>query len=453
MSRAVLLAALAALAGAPQAADRNARTYAASEDVFPNPERGLVLFSDLLKERDLGWIRQKGVTLVYVGVSLADYRGGPIDPAFLARLEQGFARVRAAGLKMILRFVYSNTLGQADAPKEIVLRHLEQLKPLFQAHSDVVAVYQAGFIGAWGEWHGSTNGLDAEGPRREILQALLNAVPVGRAVQVRCPGFKQKFAGGGPLTPAEAFKPVPRARIGHHNDAFFADANDMGTYDEPVKAWKDWVAQDGRFVPVGGETTAGPPRADGAAFLAELEQLRWSFMHFRYGDDLRKKWQAEGPFDAMVKRLGYRFSLVEASWAPAVRPGGELKLAFKVRNSGFAAPYNRRPAFAVLVGADGTRHAARLESVDPRRWEPGQETKGSVRLSVPAGLRSGRYRLFLWLPDDAPTLEARPEYAIRLANEKVWDAATGMNELGEVRVDPNAPGLYSSKSTRFAELR
>jgi len=426
------------------------RSYTPSEEDFPNPERGQLLFSDLLKERSLDWVKQKGVSLIYVGVSLAPYRAGAIDPAFLTRLEAGFARVRAAGLKVVLRFTYSGNLGDADAPKESILKHIEQLKPLIQTHADVIAVVQAGFIGAWGEWHGSTHGLDAEGPRREILQALLSAVPPGRFVQVRCPNFKAKFAGGGPLTPAEAHKPTPRARLGHHNDAFFSDANDMGTYDDPVKTWKDWVGQDGRFVPVGGETTGGPPRADGAAFVAELEQLRWSFLHWRYGEDLKKKWQEH--FDAVRKRLGYRLALVDASWPAAVRPGGELKLSVKLRNLGFAAPYNRRPAYVVL-SAEGMRHAARLESVDPRRWEPGQETKLSLKLSVPTTCKSGKYRLSLWLPDEAPSLEARPEYAIRLANADVWDATTGLNLLGEIRVDPNAHGMWNSKASKFAEIR
>jgi hypothetical protein len=38
------------------------------------------------------------------------------------------------------------------------------------------------------------------------------------------------------------------------------------------------------------------------------------------------------------------------------------------------------------------------------------------------------------LPDPAETLRADPRYAIRFANEGIWDAAHGWNVLGKVRV-------------------
>ena len=38
-----------------------------------------------------------------------------------------------------------------DAPKNIVLNHIAQLKPLLQDNADVIACMQMGFIGTWGE--------------------------------------------------------------------------------------------------------------------------------------------------------------------------------------------------------------------------------------------------------------------------------------------------------------
>jgi len=35
----------------------------------------------------------------------------------------------------------------------------------------------------------------------------------------------------------------------------------------------------------------------------------------------------------------------------------------------------------------------------------------------------------LGLPDAAASLAARPEYAIALANDKLWEPATGLNSL------------------------
>jgi hypothetical protein len=41
----------------------------------------------------------------------------------------------------------------------------------------------------------------------------------------------------------------------------------------------------------------------------------------------------------------------------------------------------------------------------------------------------GSYQLLLSLPDPTPSLRARAEYAIRVANDGLWDAATGLNDL------------------------
>ncbi len=39
--------------------------------------------------------------------------------------------------------------------------------------------------------------------------------------------------------------------------------------------------------------------------------------------------------------------------------------------------------------------------------------------------------LLLALPDPMTSLHDRPEYAIRLANQHVWEAETGFNNLGQ----------------------
>lgn len=442
--------ALSASVARAQSVDQVPRTYASSDEDFPNPERGFMLFCKAADDKDFAWLRERGVTLAYWGVSLAAYRGAPIDAEFLAQLEEGFRKARVSGLKIVLRFHYCVKIGGPDAPKTWVLKHLEQLKPVLHANADVIAVVQAGFIGAWGEWHSSTNGLQDSEVRKEILEGLLAAVPASRVVQVRTPHFKVKALGAAPLAPAEAYKGTARSRVGHHNDAIFADADDMGTYQEPVKASKDWLAQDSRFVPVGGET-AGPPRGSGAEFGAELERFHWSYLHWRYSDKVKKQWEQEGSLPEIRRRLGYRFTLVDASWPPSVRPGGEFRLEARLKNTGYAALFNKRPLVVVLSRGQ-QRLAAKIASVDPRQWAPGEESKIALKLALPASVEAGTWRLSLALPDDSPSLTSRPEYAVRFANDKMWDAESGVNVLGEVKVDASAPGSGDSRVKEFSEV-
>jgi hypothetical protein len=39
-----------------------------------------------------------------------------------------------------------------DAAKNIVLQHIDQLKPIFVQYERVITSIEAGFIGAWGQY-------------------------------------------------------------------------------------------------------------------------------------------------------------------------------------------------------------------------------------------------------------------------------------------------------------
>ena len=104
------------------------------------------------------------VSLIYRGYVLDIFKDKPISQEFLDNLQKDFNAVREAGLKMIIRFAYTNTAKDGncnseykicppygDAPVQIVFHHIEQLKPLLQKNADVIAVMQEGFIGIWGE--------------------------------------------------------------------------------------------------------------------------------------------------------------------------------------------------------------------------------------------------------------------------------------------------------------
>ena len=76
------------------------------------------------------------------------------------------------------------------------MKHIEQLKPLWHKNKDVINVIDAGFIGGWGEWHSSAHGLDNPQDRKDILFAILDALPEDRMVVQRDPRFKREIFGG-----------------------------------------------------------------------------------------------------------------------------------------------------------------------------------------------------------------------------------------------------------------
>ncbi|MBI2931357.1 MAG: DUF4832 domain-containing protein [Planctomycetes bacterium] len=416
------------------------RTYVPAAGDVLNPERGFYDWVDLVGGGGYGFVRANGWTLAYAPVQLDAFRNSPISSSTLASLEAGFARAREAGIKVILRCVYNSGFS-ADAPKDRVLQHIQQLAPVLTANADVIALVQGGFIGAWGEWHSSTNGLDNPTDRRDILTALLQALPASRMVDIRTPHFKEQIYGSGPISEAEAFSGTLKARTGHHNDCFLSSSDDVGTYQDPIESWKDYVAQDGRFTPIGGETCGyNPPRSDGPAAEAEMERLHFSYLNIHYEPTTLQQWIAQGYFDIISARLGYRLTLQQATFTPAVRPGGVVDLEVRLANTGFASLFNPRPVFVVLDNGT-TRLAAQLSSVDPRRWEAGAAHVLRARVGVPGGASPGPWRLGLWMPDEASSIRSRPEYAVRFANDGVWDPATGFNVLAnDLVVDPAAGG-------------
>jgi hypothetical protein len=126
--------------------------------------------------------------------------------------------------------------------------------------------------------------------------------------------------------------------------------------------------------------------------------------------------------------LGYRLVLKETVVPPMIRPSETMSLNIHLSNEGFAAMYNPRPVYIVLL-REGTRYTVPIKDVDPRRWAPGQEQTINVSFNLPANVLPGTYQLGLWLPDASASLQNSPAYAVRFANTGVWDPDTGINIL------------------------
>jgi hypothetical protein len=419
---------------APVSLNQVAIRYTPSQGPVANPERGFYFTYDLVSNPGYAReLRRQGMTLGFVLVSLERYRDQPLDDAFLHALQNGFAKARAAGIKLIVRFAY-NRDGGADAPKPRMLEHIGQLRTTLHSNADVIAALQAGMIGAWGEWHSSAYGVDDASDRGDVLRALLDAVPSTRSVQVRTPMFKDETLPGGPLSPQEAFSGSDRARVGHHNDCFLAGDSDRGTYDSPVSRWKDYVAVEGNFLPIGGETCAvNPPSTSCGDAMAELERQRWSYLNSGYHRGVLTGWRTEGCLAEIDRRLGYHLIARYATYTGQAARGGAVQGMIELYNDGFAGMYNPRPAY-VVVSNNASRFVAEVPDTDVRKWRGGATTTVRFSIAIPNNAPEGRYRLSLWLPDPSADLTADPRYSVRLANEGMWDGATGENVLGEVNI-------------------
>jgi hypothetical protein len=395
-----------------------------------NPERGFHGDAEILDETDLSWLRDRGHSLVRAYIRLDDWRNAPLPQTLLDDLTSALEVARQSGVKVILRFAY-NFGNDDDAPLDRVLEHLDQLEPVLAANSDVVAVYQAGFIGWWGEWHSSTNDLDTPENKATILAALLDAIPADRMVQLRYPGdIIDNYPD--PVTSDEAFSGSDVARVGHHNDCWLSNEEDSGTYYPPERAeeFKSYLEASTEWTAMGAETCQLTPeehRSDCPTTLEELERFHFSYVNRDFYEPDITRWETEGCLDEIEARLGYRFHIEEAALPSTVPAGGRLVGRLDVANLGWASPYNPRPVYLVL-DSGSAREVIELD-VDPRRWAPGTTTR--IRFDLPAP-DDGTYTMALWMPDAA--LADDPRFSVRLASDDVWDDTEGWNILGEVTV-------------------
>ncbi len=438
---------------APAEEKMNTVTYTESTENIINPERGYYVSQSFRSASDspvsaskMRSARYAGRSLMLLEFYLTPFMESDISGEYLTLVENNFKAMRSGGMKCILRFAYKDNYREDDHPwdatESVVMRHIAQLKPLLQSYSDVIFVLQAGFIGSWGEWYYTDNfvmspSTDADYlPRKRVLQALLDAMPADRQVQVRTPAFKLRLLGlsaSDALTAATAHDGSARSRVGGHNDCFVASSNDKGTFNSAAER-SFWKA-DSKYTIMGGETCAVSdychcsPQSGAPGVLSELADYHWTYLNSGYHSDVLKLWRTEGCSDEVSLRLGYRIVLSEASFTGSPARGGVMKAVLKLRNKGFAAPMNPRGAFLVLTDASGGELGRWPLGSDPRTWQPDDgEIVIEKSFTLPSAA-SGNLSLHLALPDAAPTLAADPEFAIQLANDGVWDEDSGLNLL------------------------
>jgi hypothetical protein len=457
----ILLAAFAACSNSSNQLDKPATDewtvveYTASDAKFPNPERGFYKYSDCnlgtgtgaLSEATLKGYRENNITLIFRYFYLKNFRSSPLSAQALNDFDKDMQTIRKAGAKCVLRFAYTSAMDEPDAPFSIISQHLDQLKPYLEKNADVIAVMQAGFIGAWGEWYYTSNHLNTSGARYQVLSKILETLPPNRMVQVRTPAYKKEFCQRiAPTIQEEAFSGQNIARIAHHNDCFLAGANDYGTY-EDVEADKAYLNKDCMFVPIGGETCppAGIDPADGLKAYNEMRYLRFSFLNEDYYRDVNNLWITNGYMDKIIKEMGYRFVLSAGEYTDKIAPGSRFVARIILKNVGFASLYNERKIELVLRNTQSNDLYKAPVEVEPRLWKPNTENEIDVVIGILEDMPSGDYSLYLNLPDAAETLYDNPDYSIRLANEQVWEAATGYNNLlVDINIDENnAAPVYS----------
>ncbi len=409
--------------------------YEQSMDIFPNPERGfihnLIVYSEGsgLSTSTLASLKGQSVSMILRFYYLEKFKDKILSDTELSLIQSDMNKLRDAGVKCVLRFAYTDDMAGTDAPLTIIEQHLDQLKPIFEENSDVIAFFQAGFIGAWGEWHSSSNGLATAENEKTVLFKILSVLPPVIMVQVRTPGVKQQiFNNALPIESGIAYTSDMRARVGHHNDCFLTGGTDYGTYSNVI-ADKNYISNEALYVPTGGETC--PPEATTpgcSTATAEMKLLKWTYLNLDYYQPTLDVWRNSGCFEDFQRSLGYRLLLVSAKLPNQVVADQDYKLDITLTNRGFAPLYNSKITSLIFKNiVSGTSYSVELP-VEIRACKPYGLLAITQNVKT-TGIPTGDYELYLKITDSAEKLKNRIEYSVRLANTTTWDETSGMNKL------------------------
>ena len=483
-------------------------------DGLPNPERGLRIetliaeapgaavwgpsyhlggrvtgsYSDDWWVLDAQRYAAHGLTLAQTYCYLDDFVDDPISDGKLERLERSLNRLRQCGLKALLRFAYEKDMKRTAGPSlDTILGHMNQLEPIIKENADVIYVLQAGFVGAWGEWHSSTREIEKDHTQlAAIVARVLELLPSDRMTQVRVPKYKRWVLNEPVLTPFQlvdattAFSGIPAARIGFHDDGFLAETTDGGTWPEPPNFANpgnpeyDYMTQESPYLPVDGELFWSDQGGvvDGLRAAVRMRLHHYSSFSLAHSYSEREgkpysidRWmetpmttddargaglpvsdgyfedRAGNPvprtqFEYIRDHLGYRFELRHARLPKTLHHGESIAIEIEIINRGFSAMHNSRPVYLVFVNADGEVVLTHNSDADPRRWQPtdgASDADAVLKNHFAAEIRDtealvpGSYVVGLWLPDGSGRLEPDPRYAVRVANRDVpwWSNSAG----------------------------
>lgn len=428
-------------------------TYAYDPTDFPNPERGPYSArsysyrnGDIPKvatAADMAATRAQGTSLIFTFFYLCDFLETPINDAVLAHMRQHFINLRESGCKTVLRCAYCweggpNSPNVQEPTIDIILGHIKQMEPIVREFSDVIYVWQAGFVGTYGEWAYTTN-IKTDAERAAVIKAMLDALPNTRMIAIRTPNHKrkvlkiiegvEKFTVSDTITRETAFDGSYRSRISAFNDCAFVNENDGGTYSG--KYDRLYVATESNYVMNGGESCyqGDNTYCECKPAYSNLRQFHWQYLSNHH--DIVNVWKEMGCFEDASARVGYRFVLAGAAFDSDFRAGSDLTIDICLTNYGWGSLINpHQLEFIVANDSNPSEKYVFVSEKDPREWKGCTWYTHSERVILPETLKPGaKYNLYINIADSEPTLHDRADYSIRFANKNIWEPATGYNLL------------------------
>ena len=380
----------------------------------------------------------------------------PLDDTFFSALRGTFANCRSNGSTVALRFRYDDDGTQNPEPAtfEMLKSHIQQIadSKLLEEYQDILMFVESGFVGCYGEqWGGKYCSLEQ---KAELLDLLLDVVPDPIPVTVRTPNIFAKWVGIDQKSLADwVSEPGSRAaRVGLFDDGYMGSDSDLGTYANRA-AETAWLGRQTLTSYFGGEFSGNlefakqydtylPENAIPEMYRTHLSYINSNIFglydSYTFGAQYDVPDVDNSAYYGLTVRqfirdhLGYRFVIRKAEITPTVTQGGVLRLKFSVENTGFANPIRNQKA-ELFLEKDGCYIRTEIP-VDPTQWRSCAVSTEDISVRIPGGLEPGEWKVCLKLSVGNNTVPETHLRSVRFANDGIWNAGLGANEIGNIQV-------------------
>ena len=320
--------------------------FAAADDL----DRGRYVESDdwLVQNPDRGFYRQIGsrnqmvfpheihkFNKVYrIYFPLAGFENKPLDNQILSDLEVLLVEAEKQNVTVIPRFYYTWGYEKgkpfSSPDEDVILGHVVQISSILNQHKNAISFVEAGFIGAWGEWHSDQYGSQNRFKpfRRKLVAQMLESFDEQIFLALRYPADHQKIGN------SKAFD----SRVGLHHDCpnYKSDTYPSANAHKLTK-----------FLPQGGEVCQSDPRGQFGAskdkdkyygcevMLTYFDKFNFDVLNGSDWSGSNSRFREQGCFDEISKRLGYRFVLKGSKFQDG-------KLSLEIHNVGFGKSFKSR---------------------------------------------------------------------------------------------------------------
>jgi uncharacterized protein (TIGR03437 family) len=373
---------------------------------------------------------------------------GPLSAAMLQDIDSRLGAYATTGVRLLLRFTYNFPTdstpggnGAMDAPISVVATHIDQLAPILLKHKDLIFALEAGFIGLWGEWHGSSNGINTPAAQKIILDKELGYFSGAFPVLVRYPGDMIQYTGSA----------LPLPGLGIHDDFYASNAIDGGTWETcdtgdhayclpnyttaQLISYGAAVSLSTMFAGEFGAPQDYPTLQGCDALDAYSYMLHAQSIGLPPPANVATELQNEGCALSFYNKVGTRMVLQRAAISGNPSHGGAMSVALTIMNGGYGRVIRQRPVTLVFQ-QNGQTVAVPIpiQSLDLRTLQSFTSATFQFDVTLPATLKSGPVTVAVLIPDPGPTLSSDPAYALPfnsldLNNNAIFDPSTGYNYI------------------------